>query len=148
MQTVPISRIKTGSPYLTSGDGTAIPLSEEDLQRVIRAISSPQRSTSDLGDFATTVSDSAQELITTGAAARILGVSAKTVSRLLDSGAMPFVRYGTSGRRKVKRSDVMAYKKRSERNLHKGVQEIHQFADTAASADEDEKLHTYLAHFK
>ncbi|PJM75484.1 helix-turn-helix domain-containing protein [Bifidobacterium simiarum] len=53
--------------------------------------------------------------LTTGEAAEILGVSAKTVARLLDAGEMPFYRNGTAGHRMVELRDVIAYKSKRER---------------------------------
>lgn len=46
--------------------------------------------------------------MTTGEAAEMLGVSAKTVARLLDAGEMPFYRNGTGGHRMVELRDVVA----------------------------------------
>lgn len=48
------------------------------------------------------------ELLTTGDAAQILGISPKTVSRILDSGAIPYIRYTKRGNRWVNRADVLA----------------------------------------
>lgn len=53
--------------------------------------------------------------IGTGEAARILGVSAKTVARLLDAGRMPCYRNGETGHRMVELRDVLAYKQRRDR---------------------------------
>ncbi|WP_196779187.1 helix-turn-helix domain-containing protein [Bifidobacterium choloepi] len=52
------------------------------------------------------------ELLTTTEVATRLGVSKSTVIRLLDSGAIPSVRYGR-GRRLTKASDVTEFQERS-----------------------------------
>lgn len=52
--------------------------------------------------------------LTTGEAAEMLGVSAKTVARLLDAGEMPFYRNGPTGHRMVELRDVVAYKSKRE----------------------------------
>lgn len=46
--------------------------------------------------------------LTMGEATEMLGVSAKTVARLLDAGEMPFYRNGTGGHRMVELRDVTA----------------------------------------
>lgn len=53
--------------------------------------------------------------LTTGEAAKMLGVSAKTVARLLDAGEMPFCRNGTGGHHMVELRDVVAYTSKRER---------------------------------
>lgn len=53
--------------------------------------------------------------IGTGEAARILGVSAKTVARLLDAGRIPCHRNGGTGHRMMEMRDVLAYKTRRDR---------------------------------
>lgn len=48
--------------------------------------------------------------IGTGEAARILGLSRKTVQRILDDGRIPFRRNGDAGNRMMRESDVIAYR--------------------------------------
>lgn len=48
--------------------------------------------------------------LTTGEAAVLLGVSGKTVARLLDAGKIPFYRNGENGHRMVRLCDVIAYR--------------------------------------
>jgi excisionase family DNA binding protein len=53
-------------------------------------------------------------LISTGAAAEMLGVSRRTVTRIMDAGDLPFVREG-KGHRRVRLSEVLRYKDKSDR---------------------------------
>lgn len=48
--------------------------------------------------------------IGTGEAARLLGVSRKTVQRILDAGRIPCRRNGELGNRMMRESDVIAYR--------------------------------------
>lgn len=97
-ETIPISQISKGAAYITTGDGKALPLNAEELRRAFDAI----------------VHGGGTDLITTGEAAQILGVSAKTVARILDAGEIPFTRYGVKGNRMVSRARVIAYRDQSE----------------------------------
>ena len=54
-------------------------------------------------------------LLTTGEAAELLGVSAKTVARLVDAGRIPARRLSDTGHRMVEYRDVMAYRDRRAR---------------------------------
>lgn len=49
-------------------------------------------------------------VITTGQAAEILGVSRRTVTRMLDRGELPGIRLGLNHHRSVKLADVLAFK--------------------------------------
>ena len=53
-------------------------------------------------------------LISTGAAAEMLGISRRTVTRIMDAGELPFVREGR-GHRRVRLSEVLRYKDNSDR---------------------------------
>ncbi|BDR53773.1 hypothetical protein KIM372_16800 [Bombiscardovia nodaiensis] len=108
IEAIPVSQIEQGSPYLATGNGTAFPLDAQELQRAFEAVAAQ-----DVQD-----AQESDELIGTGEAARILGVSPKTVDRILDSGQIPFIRYSPKGRRKVMRSEVLAYRDRSKRHSH------------------------------
>lgn len=52
----------------------------------------------------------ADTAITTGQAAEILGVSRRTVTRMLDRGEIPGIRLGLNHHRSVRLSDVLAYR--------------------------------------
>ena len=75
------------------------------------------------------VSDKGRAL-TTGQAAKMLGVSLKTVQRLLDAGYIPFYRTSEGGNRMIYESDMIAYRsRRDEQSRHleharKAAQEI------------------------
>lgn len=96
-EAMPIAQVRQGTAYITAGDGTAIPLDKDELRRAFDAI----------------VNDGS-DLITTGEAAQMLGVSAKTVARILDSGEIPFIRYGAKGNRMVSRRAVSQYRNKSQ----------------------------------
>ena len=58
-------------------------------------------------------SDSTDDaLISTGQAAEILGVSRRTVTRMLDRGELPGIRLGLNHHRSVRLADVLAFKDR------------------------------------
>ena len=54
----------------------------------------------------------ADAVITTGQAADILGVSRRTVTRMLDRGELPGTRLGLNHHRSVRLADVLAFKDR------------------------------------
>ena len=90
-----------GTPVLVGYDGGATELSDE-AYRMMRTV---LRVVQGVGDGA----EETDPYVSTGQAAEILGVSAKTVARYLDAGSIPCVRCGT-GHRRVRLSDVLAYK--------------------------------------
>lgn len=57
-------------------------------------------------------SGEADAVITTGQAADILGVSRRTVTRMLDRGELPGIRLGLNHHRSVRLADVLAFKDR------------------------------------
>ena len=128
-EAIPISQIGKGSAYITTGDGKAYPLDADELRRAFNAI----------------VRDDSHEMITTGEAAQILGVSAKTVARILDAGAIPFVRYGTKGNRMVSRAKVIAYRDRSESHGREALDDMRDAASKGSLDDVD--YDAYLARF-
>lgn len=128
-EAIPISQIGKGSAYITTGDGKAYPLDADELRRAFDAI----------------VHAEPQGMITTGEAAQILGVSAKTVARILDSGEIPFVRYGDKGNRMVSRAKVISYRDRSESRGREALEDMREAADKGGLDDIDYKA--YLARF-
>lgn len=54
----------------------------------------------------------ADAVITTGQAAEILGVSRRTVTRMLDRGELPGIRLGLNHHRSVRLADVLTFKER------------------------------------
>lgn len=87
--------VRADRPFAIQGYGRTYELTEAEFNAAIRAVDSlsPQDS-----------------VITTGQAAEILGVSAKTVTRILDAGKIPFHRNGGTGHRMMERRDVLSYK--------------------------------------
>lgn len=81
------------SVCLTTGDGRAIPLTDEQIGKVMGALTSGEE----------------PDLISTGQAARLLGVTPVTVRRLLDSGRIPYARLFDGGKRLILRRDVLEY---------------------------------------
>ncbi|PLS31528.1 excisionase family DNA-binding domain-containing protein [Bifidobacterium margollesii] len=128
-EAIPIPRISKGSAYITSGDGKAIPLGAEELRRAFDAI----------------MHDDDSDLITTGEAAQILGVSSKTVARIRDAGEIPFTRYGAKGNRMVSRARVVAYRNQSEANGHKALEDMRVSASRGGLDDVDHAA--CLSHF-
>lgn len=121
IEAVPIAQVQQGTAYITAGDGTAYVLDDTTLERLMHALVEGREQTSN----ETNTDDN--ELLTTGDAAQILGVSSKTVSRILDSGAIPYVRYTKRGNRWVNRADVLSYRARAHkchRTHLKDMQEI------------------------
>ncbi|MBO7675886.1 MAG: helix-turn-helix domain-containing protein [Atopobiaceae bacterium] len=90
-----------GTPVLVGYDGGATELSDE-AYRMMRTV---LRVVQGVGDGA----GEADPYVTTGQAAEILGVSARTVARYLDAGYIPCERRG-AGHRRARLSDVLAYK--------------------------------------
>ncbi|MBT1175330.1 helix-turn-helix domain-containing protein [Bifidobacterium sp. LC6] len=119
-EAIPISQISKGSAYITTGDGKAYPLDAEELRRAFAAI---------------VHDDNSAEMITTGEAAQILGVSAKTVARMLDAGEIPFVRYGAKGNRMVSRAQVIAYRNKSESHSHESLENMREVASQGGLDD-------------
>lgn len=61
-------------------------------------------------DVAPVADASGETVITTGQAAEILGVSRRTVTRMLDRGELPGIRLGLNHHRSVKLADVLAFR--------------------------------------
>lgn len=57
---------------------------------------------------------SGDTLISTGQAAEILGVSRRTVTRMLDRGEIPGIRLGLNHHRSVRLADVLEFQQRNE----------------------------------
>lgn len=91
--------IPTSSRFAIQGYGKTYELTEEEFTAALKAVDN--------------ISDDSRTL-TTGEAAKILNVSAKTVARLLDAGQIPFYRNHGTGHRMVKYRDVLAYQQKIE----------------------------------
>lgn len=109
IEAIPIAQVRQGTAYITAGDGTAYVLDDTTLEQLMHALVEGKAQTEHKG------SADDNDLLTTGDAAQILGVSPKTVSRILDSGAIPYIRYTKRGNRWVNRADVLAYRERAHK---------------------------------
>lgn len=92
----------------TDIDGTSVQLDGracEAVRATLRLIKGGKSQDGDAGS---------DPLVSTGTVAEILGVSRRTVTRILDAGDMPCEREG-KGHRRVRMSDVLRYKEESDR---------------------------------
>lgn len=87
--------MKTGEPFILQGNGRTYALDETAFNAAMNAAMAAS------GEV---------RIIGTGEAARILGLSRKTVQRILDDGRIPFRRNGDAGKRTMRESDVIAYR--------------------------------------
>lgn len=72
-------------------------------------------------DVVPDVGASGDTLISTGKAAEILGVSRRTVTRMLDRGEIPGIRLGPNHHRSVRLADVLDFQQRTEHDRQAGV---------------------------
>lgn len=101
-------------PYLLQGNGKTYVLDEKAFNAAMEA--------------AMTVSGKSR-LIGTGKAADILGVSRKTVQRMLDANAIPYQRNGKSGNRMMREVDVVNYGKSMRSQRKKSLQNLRDLAE-------------------
>ena len=114
--------------------GTRIPLTPDDYRRVREfLLAEPERAVAD------------DERITTGEAARILGVSQRTLTRMLDAGMIPYTRMGERSYRFLRLSDVTDYKRRRDEATSKALDEMRSIADEDGAYDID--YSDYLSRF-
>lgn len=129
VETVPLASLDEGAPYLALGNGRAVEISSEQLARLLRLLDDP----------------APEELLTTGEAAELLGVSARTVARLIDSGVLVATRTSVRGRRMVERQAVELYRDSMRVRRLQALQGVRQ---AAANGDLDDIDHeSYLAQF-
>ncbi|RYN15394.1 excisionase family protein [Bifidobacterium animalis subsp. animalis] len=142
IEAIPISQVQSGTAYLTVGDGKAYVLNESTLELVMQALTENTPETAIPNDDST----EADDLLTTGEAAHILGVSSKTVGRILDAGEIPYVRYTERGNRWVSRANVLAYRE----NAHKRHRDhLRNMQEIASEGDLDAVDYaTYLTQFE
>ncbi|WP_270555488.1 helix-turn-helix domain-containing protein [Bifidobacterium adolescentis] len=120
--------------FLQGVDGTRIPLTPDDYRRVREfLLAEPERAVVD------------DERITTGEAARILGVSQRTLTRMLDAGMIPYTRMGERSYRFLRLSDVTDYKRRRDEATSKALDEMRSIADEDGAYDID--YSDYLSRF-
>ena len=85
------------------------------------------------------------ERITTGDAARILGVFQRTVARMLDAGLIPYVRPSEHGYRFMNMSDVTAYRKQRDAATSAALERAREIAEESGGYDTD--YSDYIAQF-
>ena len=87
--------------------------------------------------------------LTTGQAAEIMGTSAKTIARLIDSGRLPG-RRAASGHRTVMLSDLMAYDREARAVSRAHVERARELAGEAGlyGGEYAGELAAYLAEFE
>lgn len=140
IEAVPIAQVQQGTAYITAGDGTAYVLDDTTLEQLMHAlVEGKTQSGSESG-----ADDN--ELLTTGDAAQILGVSPKTVSRILDSGVIPYIRYTKRGNRWVNRADVLAYRERAHKRHRTHLENMQKIATEGNLDDID--YDAYLTKFE
>ncbi|MDF7663812.1 helix-turn-helix domain-containing protein [Bifidobacterium sp. ESL0763] len=86
--------VRSDAPYVLQGDGKTYQLDRNAFQAAMEAAKEASDTSRTIG---------------TGEAARILGVSRKTVQRMLDANAIPYRRNGEGGNRMMRQADVISY---------------------------------------
>ena len=105
--------------FLQGVDGTRIPLTPDDYRRVREfLLAEPER---------------------------ILGVSQRTLTRMLDAGMIPYTRMGERSYRFLRLSDVTDYKRRRDEATSKALDEMRSIADEDGAYDID--YSDYLSRF-
>ena len=95
--------VRANRPFVIQGYGRTYEMTEAEFNAAMRA--------------ADAVSGDARSL-TTGEAAELLGVSVKTIARLIDADRIPSRRLSDTGHRMVEYRDVVAYRERRTRRGH------------------------------
>ena len=107
---------------LSDGKGNVIELTAEEYERAREAVLN--------------TAGQAAEHITTGEAAKILGVSRRTVMRMLDDGLMPYTRLGNQSYRYMRLNDVLEYRKRSEHERRESLDQVREIMDSVDVPDD------------
>lgn len=89
--------------------------------------------------------DGHDPLLTTGQAAAELGVSRRTLTRMLDRGDLPCERYG-NGHRRLRMSDVLRYKAAERERRHEAIEEMRRISYETGMDDLD-VIEGYLKQF-
>ncbi|BDR54373.1 hypothetical protein KIMH_04840 [Bombiscardovia apis] len=128
-------------PFLQGQDGERIPLSVKLYQQIRDLVlSSPSSDCEQV-----TPAEQTQRL-TTGQAAQILGISQRTLTRMLDRGLIPYSRPQAQGYRFLNLEDVLAYKRQRDQQTRHSLENMRENASQAGSYDVD--YSQYLAQFK
>jgi len=83
--------------------------------------------------------------LTTGQAAEELGVSRRTLTRILDRGEIPYERYGT-GHRRLRMSDVLRYRDAESARRKEALENLREISYKGGLDDLD-MIEGYLAQF-
>ena len=119
--------------------GEVIPCSKENYRALVGALTVLEGGATRMeGD----------RILTTGEVGELLGVSAKTVARMLDAGVIPSVRLGIGERshRRVHLSDVLAYKAKRDAETAAAMDDL--VADAARDGLYDLDVSDYLSQFE
>lgn len=122
----------------TDVDGTSVRLGARECDAVRAALRLVEGGRSQVG------SDVGDPFVSTGAVADILGVSRRTVTRILDAGEIPYERHG-NGNRRVRMSDALRYKQESDRRKE-ALSQMRGYAHEYGLDDLD-MIEGYLARF-
>lgn len=122
---VELARARDKSGALTILDESGVRLTPALAQMIVDLLTIIAR-----GDMVTLVPTGA--LLSTQQAADLLNVSRPYLSKLLKSGAIPFVQVGSH--RRVKFADLMAYKADRDAGRERGLQELQRLGQEADAA--------------
>lgn len=131
MNIITMEKSPSKAAQLSDGKGNVIELTAEEYERAREAVLN--------------TAGQAAEHITTEDAAKILGVSRRTVMRMLDNGLIPYTRLGSQSYRYMKLDDVLEYKKRSEHDRHEALDQVHEIMDSIDIPDN--VLSDYIKQF-
>jgi len=121
-----------GTALLIAPDGEAIALTEEMYRVALAAIRKLEVEYDSSED---------QTLVTTGQAARILGVSRQTLNRMLDAGEIPYRRNGANHHRRLDLADVLRFRDTSFQSRRDSLDQMRTAASEAGLYDiEDEEI--------
>ena len=133
----PLAQQASDGPALVGYDGKMTPLNNDEY-RTMRTVLRVIKGGRDGGD-------EEDPRLSTGQVAEILGLSRKTVTRLLDAGKMPHEK-SSGGHRSVLLSDVLMYKRSREKRAE-GLAEARSSAAEAGLYDYElgEQLFSYFS---
>ena len=126
--------VPTTCPYLVSAQGDRMRLTQEAYElakQVAQVLSSPSEG-----------KGRGPHLVGTGTAAKVLGVSRRTVARMIDRRELPCERIGGNHHRRVAMEDVVSLALRVRAQRSAALEEMRDAADEAGFSDTD--LSSYL----
>ena len=84
-------------------------------------------------------------LLSTGQAAEIIGVSRRTLTRILDEGGIPFTRYG-NGHRRLRMSDALRFRDEEAARRREALEDMRELYSDGGFDDLD-FIDSYLKQF-